>query len=74
VIQIQFGSPVGWAPEAEDEMVRGVLALFGETYIPTQTVPYSQNAWLTTYATTIFSDEYRGGRSRHAFERVGQSQ
>jgi hypothetical protein len=42
VIQIQFGSPVGWAPEAEDEMVRGVLALFGETYIQTQTVPYNQ--------------------------------
>jgi hypothetical protein len=42
VIQIQFGSPVGWAPEAEDEMVRGVLALYGENYTPTQTIPYSQ--------------------------------
>jgi hypothetical protein len=42
VIQIQFGSPVGWAPESEDEMVRGVLALYGENYTPTQTIPYSQ--------------------------------
>ncbi len=32
VIQIQFGCPVGWAPEAEDEMVKAVLELFGEKY------------------------------------------
>jgi hypothetical protein len=32
VIRIQFGSPVGWAPEAEDEMVKGALSLFGEKY------------------------------------------
>jgi hypothetical protein len=24
VIQIQYASPVGWAPEVEDEMVKGV--------------------------------------------------
>jgi len=27
VIQIQYASPVGWAPEVEDEMVRGVIRL-----------------------------------------------
>jgi len=27
VIQIQYGSPVGWAPEVEDEMVNGVVGL-----------------------------------------------
>ena len=27
VIQIQYGSPVGWAPEVEDEMVSGVIRL-----------------------------------------------
>jgi hypothetical protein len=32
VIQIQFGCPVGWAPEAEDEMVKAALAMFGEKY------------------------------------------
>ena len=32
VIRIQFGSPVGWAPEVEDEMVKGALAMFGEKY------------------------------------------
>ena len=32
VIQTQFGSPVGWAPEAEDEMVTAALAMFGEKY------------------------------------------
>ena len=32
VIQIQFGCPVGWAAEAEDEMVKAVLGLFGEQY------------------------------------------
>ena len=41
VIQIQFGSPVGWAPEAEDEMVKAVLELYGEKYTPTQTIPYN---------------------------------
>jgi hypothetical protein len=30
VIQIQFGCPAGWAPEAEDEMVKAALAMFGE--------------------------------------------
>ena len=30
VIQIQFGSPVGWSPDAEDEMVKAVLAMHGE--------------------------------------------
>ena len=25
VIRIQYASPVGWAPEVEDEMVNGVL-------------------------------------------------
>jgi hypothetical protein len=30
VIQIQFGCPVGWSPDAEDELVKGVLALHGE--------------------------------------------
>jgi hypothetical protein len=25
VIRIQYASPVGWAPEVEDEMVQGVL-------------------------------------------------
>ena len=32
VIQEQFGSPVGWAPEVEDEMVKAALAMFGEKY------------------------------------------
>jgi len=32
VIQIQFGCPVGWAPDAEDEMVKAALAQFGEKY------------------------------------------
>ena len=32
VIRIQFGSPVGWAPEVEDEMVKAALAMFGEKY------------------------------------------
>jgi hypothetical protein len=32
VIRIQFGSPVGWAPEVEDEMVKASLAMFGEKY------------------------------------------
>jgi hypothetical protein len=32
VIQIQFGCPVGWAPEAEDEMVKAALAMFGEKH------------------------------------------
>ena len=32
VIRIQFGSPVGWAQEAEDEMVKAALAMFGEKY------------------------------------------
>ena len=27
VIQIQYGSPVGWSPEVEDEMVSGVIQL-----------------------------------------------
>ena len=27
VIRIQFASPVGWSPEVEDEMVRGVLTV-----------------------------------------------
>ena len=27
VIQIQYGSPCGWAPEVEDEMVKGVVRL-----------------------------------------------
>ena len=31
-IRIQFGSPVGWAPEVEDEMVKAALAMFGEKY------------------------------------------
>jgi hypothetical protein len=30
VIQIQFGCPVGWSEEAEDEMVKAVLGLYGE--------------------------------------------
>jgi hypothetical protein len=30
VIRIQYASPVGWAPEVEDEMVKAVLALYGE--------------------------------------------
>jgi hypothetical protein len=42
VILTQFGSPVGWSPDAEDEMVKAVLALYGETYTPTQTIPYNQ--------------------------------
>ena len=32
VIRQQFGSPVGWAPEVEDEMVKAALAMFGEKY------------------------------------------
>jgi hypothetical protein len=32
VIRAQFGSPVGWAPEVEDEMVTAALAMFGEKY------------------------------------------
>jgi hypothetical protein len=32
VIRLQFGSPVSWAPEVEDEMVKAALAMFGETY------------------------------------------
>jgi hypothetical protein len=32
VIRLQFGSPVGWAPEVEDEMVKRALAMFGEKY------------------------------------------
>jgi hypothetical protein len=32
VIREQFGSPVGWAPEVEDEMVKAALAMFGEKY------------------------------------------
>jgi len=27
VIQIQYASPVGWAPEVEDEMVNGVIEM-----------------------------------------------
>jgi len=27
VIQIQYASPVGWAPEVEDEMVNGVIRM-----------------------------------------------
>ena len=27
VIQIQYASPVGWAPEVEDEMVAGVVRM-----------------------------------------------
>jgi hypothetical protein len=27
VIRIQYASPVGWAPEVEDEMVKGVLRI-----------------------------------------------
>ena len=34
VIQIQFGSPVGWAPDAEDEMVKAVLEMHGEKLPP----------------------------------------
>ena len=30
VIRIQYASPVGWAPEVEDEMVKAVLSLYGE--------------------------------------------
>jgi len=30
VIRIQYASPVGWAPDVEDEMVKAVLALYGE--------------------------------------------
>jgi hypothetical protein len=30
VIQTQFASPVGWAPEVEDEMVDGVIKLTKE--------------------------------------------
>jgi neutral ceramidase len=30
VIRIQYASHVGWAPEVEDEMVKAVLALYGE--------------------------------------------
>ena len=26
-IQIQYGSPVGWAPEVEDDMVNAVIAI-----------------------------------------------
>ena len=29
VIRIQYASPVGWAPEVEDEMVKGALAMVG---------------------------------------------
>jgi len=29
VIRIQYASPVGWAPEVEDETVKGVLAMYG---------------------------------------------
>ena len=32
VIREQFGSPVGWAPEVEDEMVKTALGMFGEKY------------------------------------------
>ena len=31
---IQFGSPVGWAPDAEDEMVKAVLDMHGEKLPP----------------------------------------
>ena len=34
VIQIQFGSPVGWSPDVEDEMVKAVLAMHGEKLEP----------------------------------------
>ena len=27
VIRIQYASPVGWAPEVEDEMVKGVIGV-----------------------------------------------
>jgi hypothetical protein len=30
VIQIQFGCPVGWSADAEDEMVKAALTLLGE--------------------------------------------
>ena len=30
VIRIQYASPVGWAPEVEDEMVKGVLKVVTE--------------------------------------------
>ena len=30
VIRIQYASPVGWAPEVEDEMVNGVLRVVTE--------------------------------------------
>ena len=29
VIRIQYASPVGWSPDVEDEMVDGVLAMYG---------------------------------------------
>ncbi len=29
VIRIQYASPVGWSPDVEDEMVHGVLAMYG---------------------------------------------
>jgi hypothetical protein len=37
VIRIQFGSPVGWAPEVEDEMVKAALGMFGEKYFERST-------------------------------------
>lgn len=37
VIRIQFGSPVGWAPEVEDEMVKAALATFGEKFFDKST-------------------------------------
>lgn len=30
VIRIQYASPVGWSPDVEDEMVKGVLAMVGK--------------------------------------------
>ena len=32
VISAQFGCPVGWSPDAEDEMVKAVLNMHGEEY------------------------------------------
>jgi len=33
VIQIQFGSPMGWSEEAQDEMVKAVVGLYGRRFL-----------------------------------------
>lgn len=36
VIQIQYASPVGWAPEVEDEMVNGVVKMVKEVVVDSE--------------------------------------